>query len=294
MNNSAFRTLVIEKAGSAYLRDGLLCLDNEDGSHEFAISQLSAVVIMTPALSVTSALLAELAVRNVTVIVCNSKKLPAGECHPIGATSLPAARIQEQAKWSAERKQGIWREIVKHKIGNSAALLCSLGKKNEGDRLLAQAECVTDGDMNNREAICAKIYFHALFGYTFSRDAHNDINAALNYGYSILASHISRFLCGNSYSPALGIHHGNAANFWNLTYDLIEPFRVFVDRRVYARADAPFDGECKKILIENGETPVLYNGRKTILTQAMDQFCTEVLRSLSEENMPEIGRVELV
>ena len=43
-------------------------------------------------------------------------------------------------------------------------------------------------DKSNREGHAAKVYFNALFGKSFSRNDECPINAALNYGYSIVLS----------------------------------------------------------------------------------------------------------
>lgn len=72
-NNSSFRTLVIEKSGKLSLKDGLLIVENDDGFFEFAISQLTTVMINTQNLIITSALLTELQKQAVSLIVCNEK-----------------------------------------------------------------------------------------------------------------------------------------------------------------------------------------------------------------------------
>jgi CRISPR-associated protein Cas1 len=53
--------------------------------------------------------------------------------------------------------------------------------------------------------------------------------AALNYGYAIIRAIISRTLCLYGFEPALGIHHCNELNNFNLSDDMIEPFRPFID-----------------------------------------------------------------
>ena len=55
-------------------------------------------------------------------------------------------------------------------------------------------EQVEDGDSGNREGLAAKMVFRELFGDDFKRYADDSINAALNYGYSILRSQIARAL----------------------------------------------------------------------------------------------------
>ena len=55
------------------------------------------------------------------------------------------------------------------------------------------------------------------------------INAALNYGYSIVLSVFNREITANGYLTQLGLFHDNMFNQYNLSCDLMEPFRPFVD-----------------------------------------------------------------
>ena len=48
------------------------------------------------------------------------------------------------------------------------------------------------GDASNREGHAAKVYFNALFGKEFSRALPIPENAALNYGYGLILSALSR------------------------------------------------------------------------------------------------------
>lgn len=296
MNNSAFRTLVLSEGGEAFLRDGMLMLMRDDETLEFPISQLSSVIINTGTLKTTSALMSALTEAGVSVIFCNERKQPSGVLYPLYVNFDSAGRIMDQASWRDNVKSFIWSEIVRQKIINSAALLRSVGLIDEAEIVEGYRHEIQNGDKTNREAVCAKVYFHFLFGYSFTRDYDCDINAALNYGYSIIASHISRFLTSYGYCTALGFHHCSRGNVWNLTYDLIEPFRVFVDEIVYKNQGAPFDWEYKKALIEIGETYVRYDGKRMIITNAIENFCISVLKGLMSDKITDvkIGKVEMM
>ena len=84
-------------------------------------------------------------------------------------------------------------------------------------------------DASNREGHAAKVYFNALFGMDFTRSADISINAALNYGYSLLLSAFNREISANGYLTQLGIYHNNMFNHFNLACDFMEPYRVIVD-----------------------------------------------------------------
>lgn len=287
-NNSAFRTLIIEKGGKLTLKDGLLIVENEDGIFEFAISQLASVIIGTQNLSITSAVLVELQKNTVSLIVCDEKKLPIGEMHALRANQSSAGYIISQSNWNSQQKDDVWAAIVRQKILNSSCLLRKIGKTEEAKELLVYANNVEAGDVTNREAISARTYFRAMFGDKFNRQTYCSINSALNYGYSILASKISRYLASSGYSTALGIHHCSQYNFWNLTYDLVEPFRVFVDQCVYEHKNCEFNYAYKKLLIEICEAKVKYSGKKYLLADAIELYCRDVLASVGETTKMDI------
>src|SRR5690554_7015649 len=65
-----------------------------------------------------------------------------------------------------------------------------------------------------------------LFPYTtLFRSDDNSINAALDYGYSILLSAFNKAIVSKGYLTQLGIFHRNEFNPFNLSCDLMEPFR---------------------------------------------------------------------
>lgn len=84
-----------------------------------------------------------------------------------------------------------------------------------------------------------------LFGLDFTRTEDNVINSALNYGYSIILSAFTREVVMNGYITQLGIFHDNMFNQFNLASDLMEPFRVLVDRQVLTMPLEEFEHEEK-------------------------------------------------
>jgi CRISP-associated protein Cas1 len=69
-----------------------------------------------------------------------------------------------------------------------------------------------------------------------NRYAGDVVNALLNYGYSVLASEIARFIHGTGLDPYYGFFHKADTSFQALVYDLIEPFRWLVEFAVYKLA----------------------------------------------------------
>jgi CRISPR-associated protein Cas1 len=105
----------------------------------------------------------------------------------------------------------------------------------------------------DQEHLASKIYFKEFakfipekYGFvsrnqSFIRTSKNNatdvINALLNYGYSVLAGEISKFVCGVGLDPYFGFMHKSHTGFQPLVYDLIEPFRWLVDYTVFQIAN---------------------------------------------------------
>lgn len=84
-------------------------------------------------------------------------------------------------------------------------------------------------DVKNYEGAAAAIFFRCLYGSSFVRHTDTGINRALDYGYKILLSAISRSLAKYGLNNHLGVFHIGKQNAFNLACDLIEPFRPLVD-----------------------------------------------------------------
>lgn len=138
----------------------------------------------------------------------------------------------------------LWKKIIVSKIENQAAVLESMGLAQF--RLLHDyAKDVTSGDATNREGHAAKVYFNALFGNDFNRDAENGINAQLNYGYAILLAWVSREIVSRGYLTQIGINHCNDYNHFNLACDFMEPFRPVIDLYAVNNHERGLDTEVK-------------------------------------------------
>jgi CRISPR-associated protein Cas1 len=76
-----------------------------------------------------------------------------------------------------------------------------------------------------------------------NRYASDPINGLLNYGYTVLAGEICKYINGIGLDPYYGFFHVMHSSFQALVYDLIEPFRWLVEYAVYKLAiDEPKHG----------------------------------------------------
>ncbi len=81
---------------------------------------------------------------------------------------------------------------------------------------------------------------------SFIRETKNHatdiINALLNYGYTVLAGEISKFINGIGLDTYYGFYHRTHSGFQPLVYDMIEPFRWLVDFSVWKLSEAHTKG----------------------------------------------------
>lgn len=79
------------------------------------------------------------------------------------------------------------------------------------------------------------------------RYASDVINALLNYGYTVLAGEIAKFVNGIGLDPYYGFYHKSDTSFQALVYDIIEPFRWLVDSTVYSMANIKDHGSMIRV-----------------------------------------------
>ena len=137
-------------------------------------------------------------------------------------------------------------------------------------------EEVAPGDNTNREGHAAKVYFNALFGMDFYREKDCAINAALNYGYSILLSSFSRAVVAKGYITQLGVNHTSVFNQFNLASDLMEPFRPLVDCAVVEMHPDYFSTAHKRQLVSILNNTVTIRNRKELVSNAIQIYCKSV------------------
>lgn len=182
-------------------------------------------------LTITQPLLSKLLDNNVAVISCNERHLPQGMFLNLDGHYTQQAHLSAQIEASAALKGRLWKQVIKQKITNQAALL-------EEEKFLASnmqywASQVKNDDVENMEARAAANYWSKLFDQEFKRGRYEDgINSLLNYGYAILRAVVARALVGSGLHPSLGIHHHNKYNAYCLADDMMEAYRPFVDRLV--------------------------------------------------------------
>ena len=244
---SGWRVIIVTGRGKLDLRYNSISIRRDNGTDFIHIGEVNTLILETTTISITAALMCELIKQKVKVIFCDEKSNPHFELLPFYGSHDCSAKIKEQIAWTDFLKESLWTVIVTEKIENQMKLLKKLNK--EEYRILQEyASQIEHNDNTNREGHSAKIYFLALFGNNFSRNKENSLNAFLNYGYQLLLSTFNKEIVANGYLTQIGIFHKNMFNYYNLSSDLMEPFRVIVDELAYKENPQKFEKDEKRKL----------------------------------------------
>lgn len=273
----AFRTVVIKKRSKIDLNLGYLVCRGEEETKVF-IPEISVLILESTAISFTAAIISELVKNGVKIIFCDEKHNPESEILPLYGTYNSFGVIERQIGWSKRNKELVWTYIVYEKIKRQRDFLNELGLKNEAELLNKYLSELELNDVTNREGHSAKVYFNAIWGLDFSRRSDSCVNIALNYGYAILLSCFNRAIAARGYLTQLGIWHRNEFNDFNLACDLMEPFRVIVDKKVYSM-DLNEENYKRKIL-ELFETKFKIDGKDQYFENVISIYVDSVLKAI--------------
>lgn len=227
---------MIQNPARLSLNKGQVLLQNDDGDYTFPLEDISAILLESPQISLTSALLAKCQDNGVPLITCDDTHIPNGVLLPFLPHSRQSKVARMQLSWSEPFRKRLWQRVVQTKITNQAKCLQMCTNEENATRVFALSKHVESGDAGNIEAQAAREYWTRLFGNDFRRDGYGTINAALNYGYAVLRAFVARSQVSYGLLPTFGIHHDNELNAFNLTDDMMEVFRPLCDFRVFHMA----------------------------------------------------------
>lgn len=289
----SWRTVVISNPAKLDYQNGFMYVrrigsgitGDEPEYKQVHIDEIYMLIIETTAASLTAALLSELTKKKVKIIFCDEKRNPSSELIPYYGSHDTSIKVRNQTQWKEDIKKSVWTEIVGEKIRKQAEYLLELGNETESEMLLDYVKDIMYADESNREGHAAKVYFNALFGMDFTRTQECNINAALNYGYGIILSCFTREVSANGYITQLGLFHSNMFNQFNLACDLMEPFRVLVDRCVKKINLSKFETDEKREILRLLQNEVYINGRCEYVTNAIKIYTKSVFDALNENDL---------
>lgn len=280
-----YRQVIIKKSEKLHFKDNQLIIDKDESSIKVPLEDISYILIEDSSTILTTRLLAELGKNAISLIVCDEKFEPTSIMYPYNYHFKQLDVFSHQLEIDDSIKNEFWNQIVKRKIENSIRVLEMTSKEEFPiSKLTEYINEITDGDSKNREGLAAKMYFRSLFGSDFIRFYDDNVNAALNYGYTIITSAIIRNLAVYGLNTYLGIHHSSKINNFNLAYDFLEPYRSVVDKFVYDNKDdivLPLSFEFRKKLINLLNKEVLHQNKKYTIEYSIGLLIKSYIKSFS-------------
>lgn len=279
-----WRTVVIRERAKLDYSLNFMTVRQEAGVRKISLGEIYMVIVENTAVSLTAVLLNELIKNKIKVVFCDEKRNPSSELIQYYGSHDTSLKYKNQLEWSRESKERIWTRIVYEKIFNQMQFLKKLNK--EEYRLLEQYLSELEwNDSSNREGFAAKVYFNAIYGMDFTRNKECFINAALDYGYSIILSAFNREIVASGYFTQLGLCHRNPFNKFNLSSDFMEPFRILVDEEVYNLVGTEFTKEHKNKLINILNKTVIIDDKNQTIANAIRIYCRSLFSALAENDL---------
>lgn len=235
----------------------------------------TAVLLLGVQTMVSTALLQQLAVFDVSVLVCQWNEIPVAAFQPWNKPNTRVATRQSaQQEMSLPAKKAVWKRIIQAKIRGQANVLDMLDLGG-GQPLRNLANNVRSGDPNNIEGQAAREYWHRMFpNENFHRipGLGEGRNAQLDYAYTILRGFLIKSICSAGLSPTIGVHHRSASNYFCLADDLIEPFRPAIDYGIARLENQPMSTEMKHEIVDivNGQ----FQEKGLTIPSMADRFCS--------------------
>lgn len=293
----AYRNIIVTRNIGIFVHNYQLVIGNEDMC--VPLEDINCLVLEHAGIMISSGVLQRLSENGCLVYICDEKHLPSTVVLPMARHSRHFKMLTAQLAITKPRQNRIWQQIVKQKIANQAMCLKLCDKKN-ANQLYNMTKKVQSGDKTNVEAQAAALYFKSLFGNDFTRGDDNGINAALNYGYSVLRGHIARSIVCYGFEPSLGINHHSQLNNFNLADDFIEPYRAIVDYFVYTQLHMEERKELSKEMRYQLVDIVNYDmgiyGEKHVIHHAIDKMISSynsvLMGNKDELEIPELIELE--
>ncbi|WP_084722028.1 type II CRISPR-associated endonuclease Cas1 [Sulfurovum lithotrophicum] len=229
---ASWKTIRITKPCRLRIDNGNLLVEDDELRFKLSLEDTDSIVFEGDRFMISAKVLSALSHYKIATLFCDEYYLPSAILHPYHQSSLATKTLKAQLAVTPSYADKLWQRIIIAKIGQQREVLEILGK--EAEKLKLYITQVREADKYGAEAKSAKYYWNRLFDQLVREPDSFDIrNQALNYAYALVRSLLTRDLSAAGFLPALGIWHDNKYNAFNLSDDLIEPFRPILDIGVY-------------------------------------------------------------
>lgn len=276
-----WRTVVVNTHSKLSYKNNHLIFKDASRTELIHLSEVDILLLETTDIVLSTMLIKRLVDENILVIFCDDKRLPTAMLMPYYARHDSSLQLSNQITWSEDVKAEVWTTIIAQKILNQAMYLGDCGFFEKSQSVIDLYNGLELFDPSNREGHAARIYFNTLFGNDFSREQDNDINAALDYGYTLILSMFAREVVVCGCMTQFGLKHANQFNQFNLASDVMEPFRPIIDRIVYENRNDDFV-KIKRELFTIFSDTFLYNGKEMYLSNIVSDYTKKVIKTLNQ------------
>lgn len=276
-----WRTVVVNTHSKLSYKNNHLIFKDASRTELIHLSEVDILLLETTDIVLSTMLIKRLVDENILVIFCDDKRLPTAMLMPYYARHDSSLQLSNQITWSEDVKAEVWTTIIAQKILNQAMYLGDCGFFEKSQSVIDLYNGLELFDPSNREGHAARIYFNTLFGNDFSREQDNDINAALDYGYTLILSMFAREVVVCGCMTQFGLKHANQFNQFNLASDVMEPFRSIIDRIVYENRNNDFV-KIKRELFTIFSDTFLYNGKEMYLSNIVSDYTKKVIKTLNQ------------
>ncbi|GBR74837.1 CRISPR-associated protein Cas1 [Candidatus Termititenax aidoneus] len=214
----------------------LFCRYSDGQDKKLPLADLRALIIATYQVTFSNTCLARLLENNCIILHCNDSYQPVGWSAGLDRVVHTKAFFQQITRY-IDFEQDLWQKLLKCKIQNQLGALKQFGADCSAITALYQKQCVYESQVAKKYW---KSYFQVLRRplQREHRHAKSFENIALNYGYAVISSLIHRAVLIHGLLPELGIQHKSKPGSRPLIYDLLEPFRAFIDLYLYKFSQA--------------------------------------------------------
>lgn len=276
------RSLLIEKPSKLSYSNECIVVEQDNVMLTIPLNEIDVLVVDNCQSVITTALINKLIEAHIDTLMCGKKHMPDVRLSDLNGNTNRNGRILEQLSWNATAKDSAWLQIVMNKMRNQIVLAESMCGR------VVKMPC--SSNMDNNEGILARMYFSKLFGRGFVRHADDDINAMLNYGYSLLLSRVAKIIVTHGYLTQLGLHHCSKTNNYNFVCDIMEPFRPAVDKIAFYHKSERFGRSQKMLLLDIFNEKVNLLGKRFDLADAMNVYFELICDYLNgkRDEIPEV------
>lgn len=277
-----WRTVIVNTHSKLSYKNNHLIFKDATRTEMIHLSEVDILLLETTDIVLSTMLIKRLVDENILVIFCDDKRIPTAHLMPYYARHDSSLQLSRQIDWEETVKAEVWTHIISQKILNQSIYLSACGFIEKSQSIMNLYQSLELFDPSNREGHSARIYFNTLFGKDFNRELDNDINASLDYGYTLLLSMFAREVVLSGCMTQFGLKHANQFNQFNLASDIMEPFRPIIDQIVYENRNHSFV-KIKRELFTIFSDTFQYNNKEMYLTNIVSDYTKKVIKALNNK-----------